>query len=1340
MPIKKLIIALFCLQVAIHCAAQNGTYYFNHLKVEDGLTQNTVWCMLQDQQGFMWFGTKDGLNRYDGYRFKIFRHDPSNPKSIGNNFIRSLYLASDGQIWVGTDAGLYIYNPNDESFTPFKVKTANGYSICKEVNDIKADQMGNIWIGVNWQGLFCYNKKKDLLTLYQADDKHKNTLSSNSVWSICIDLDGTVWVGTLGGGLNMINPKRNIIEHYMVQTNGNPDDIYKIIEDGPISILVGTMSGGVYSFNRVTHSFTPFITGGNKSLFVRDIFLGNKNEIWLGTESGLFIYSKDKKTTLQIRQVFGDKYALSCNAIYSIFKDKDEGMWIGTYFGGVNYLSRQNNSFEKHYPSSSSNGLSGKAVRELCEDSNGNIWIGTEDNGLNCFNPTTKQFKQYLPSNSKISYTNIHGLLLDGDELWIGYFTKGLDIFNIKTGAIRHISHTSSPLSISDNNAFSFCKDRQNNIWIGTISGLNYYDRKKNTIEHIMNVGSKTFIYDIIEDSRGLMWFGTYGNGVYCFNPRTKEWSNFRSQKNNPNSLGFDKIIGLFEDSKGNIWMSTEGGGVSVYNFKNGHFKSYNSRNGLPNDVVYKTLEDNNGFIWLSTNKGLARFNPKNGTFKLYTNSNGLINDQFNYKSGIKTRNGKLLFGTINGFVFFDPSKIEQDHHVPPIVLTGFQVYNTEVQVSGRSPLEQSITLAHKIRLKHNQNTFSFDFAALSYNASEMNQYAYKMENYDKEWTYITKNQKVTYPNMPPGKYVFKVKGANSDGVWNKEGISIEVVVRPPFWLSTVAIILYLLLTAYLSYYAINRYKSKIYAKHAERIDRMRIAKEKAVQQAKIEFFTNIAHEIRTPLTLIKGPYEQILKADIEAKDYQENLKIMGWNIDRLLNLINQLLDFRKIESNNFQIEKEPTAMVTLCEEVFQSFKPIAKQKGIALHKKIAHESFIADVDPEAMTKIITNLLSNAIKFAKTSITLELKHYRGEDGKFTISVRNDGKPITPEYRSRIFEPFFQIHSDEVKSGTGLGLSMVKYLVEQHKGTVEVQEGENEETCFTISIPIASSATYGEHPTNAEVEAAAPSATESVLDADEEETSDNECILIVEDDLPMRKFLKNILGKKYSIVEAEDGEMALKMLQEYSVDLVVSDVMMPKMDGYEFCSKLKNNVEYSHIPVILLTAKVSTNSKIEGLQSGADAFIEKPFSTDHLLTQIDNLLTNRTLLRQTFLSSPKSNVKSIATSKADEAFLEKINDLIHKNISNESFGVDQLAEMLNMSRSSLHRKIKGVSKLTPNDYIRLIKLKRAVELLEEGTYRVNEICYIVGFSSPSYFAKCFQKQFGMLPKDFVKQSS
>ena len=1330
--VKRLLISLIALAFSATAYAQNSTYYFNHLRVENGLTQNTVWCILQDRNGFIWFGTKDGLNRYDGYRFKTFRRDAQRSESsLGNNFIRSLFEDKNGKIWVGTDAGLYIYNPEKESFSKFSLKTAKGDQVTREVNDIKQDKHGTIWIGVNWQGLFEYNPHNDKLKLYDAASSGSSRISSNSVWSICVDRDGIVWIGTLGGGLNRFDPKLGRFEVYMLP-NAARNDIYKVTEDGTQNLLLGTSSDGVYSFNRITRKSTPFINDG-RSMFVRDITSVSANELWLGTESGLYIYNRTNGSLKNIRQKFGDKYSISCNAIYSILKDKDAGIWIGTYFGGVNYLPAQSALFEKFYPTGSKNGLSGKAVREFCEDADGNLWIGTEDFGLNLLNVKTKQFRQLVPKESSISYHNIHGLLCDGDNLWIGYFTKGIDVMNMKSGRIlKHYSSTGDPSSLSDNNVFSFCKDREGNIWIGTIYGLNLLSRGSNKIARVKEVGARTFIYDIKEDHNGIIWFATYGMGVYRYNPRTKEWDNLRNVKKDTTSLVYDKTINLFEDSNGNMWIATEGGGVSMFDPRTRRFKNYTSKTGLPNDVVYKILEDNQRNIWLSTNKGLAMLNPKSGAIRVFTSTSGLLNDQFNYKSGIKARNGRLYFGSIDGFISFDPQKIVSNKNQPPIVITEFQLFNNEVNINEkRSPLTESITLSKKIVLKYWQNTFSFDFAALSYNASEMNQYAYKMDSYDKDWTYLKQNRKVTYSNMPPGRYVFHVKGANSDGIWNEEGIELEVVIKPPFWLSNVAILLYIISVGYAFFYFSRLYRLRLLKKNQEKMNRMKVAKEKAIHQAKIEFFTNIAHEIRTPLSLIKGPFEQISKSDPSNPDYDENLKIMDSNINRLLNLTNQLLDFRKVENQNYLLNIRPTNIGELLDETLVSFKQALKQGKIELKLEKGNNEIIADVDQEAMTKVLSNLLNNAIKFAKNTIQVSLKLGSPSEGYFSLAISNDGKPITPEFRLKIFEPFFQIHSDELRAGTGLGLPLVKHLIELHGGKVYVDDADTNHATFVVELPLTSN----QHETGSTSLAPASDTKESYENAVQDGGKPR--LLVVEDDSGMRSFLVNLLSKQYAVSQATDGNEALTVLDQEAIDLIISDVMMPNMNGYEFCSQLKNKLDYSHIPVILLTAKTSMQAKIEGLEAGADAYIEKPFSTDYLLAQIANLLTNRSIIKESFSTSPYTPFKTIATSKADEEFVERLNEIIVKHIGDENFGVDQLAEILNMSRSSLHRKIKGIAHLTPNDYIRLVRLKKAVELLENGSYRVNEICYIVGFSSPSYFSKCFQKQFGVLPKDFAK---
>lgn len=1151
--LRKTVILLFFYILHTNAFGQQSTtqFYFNHLKVEDGLTQSTVWCILQDKTGFIWLGTKDGLNRFDGYKFKTFRYDPQKPEtSLGNNFVRTLYEDQNGKIWVGTNIGIYIYDPTTEKFSFFDCKTEDGTQIDKEVNDIQTDKLGNIWIG-NWQGVFKYNTLSKQLIHFKHDPKSSTSLSSNQVWCICIDSDNIIWVGTLNGGLNRYQSSTNDFITYSVGENGQEGEIYSIMESDTHSLLLGTKDRGVLSLNRISGKITPYIQDPEQPMYVRSIIRINEKELWIGTESGLYVYNTDNQSFKKITQNLADSYSLSSNAIYSIYKDREGGIWIGTYFGGINYLP-SSYSFEKQYPISGTNSISGNAVREFQEDQNGNLWIGTEDAGLTYFIPETKQFHK-CKFQEELKYHNIHGLLLDGDSLWIGYFSQGMDLVNLKTGKVEHFTSLSSGGELSDNNVFSIYKDRNNNIWIGTTYGLNILSPDNNKIRQVQEIGKEVFVYDIIEDSQGIMWFATYNDGIFCYNPRIKKWENIRNEKDNPESLGYDKIIGLYEDSRKWMWLSTEGGGASVYLPTEKKFKTYTTNEGLPNNVVYKILEDEKGNIWMTTNKGLSCLDIKANKIKTYKHKNGLLSDQFNYKSGIKTHNGRLYFGSINGFINFDPNEINTNTSIPPIVLTGFQIFNEETEVGEKSPLKQSIVFSKKIELTHEQSSFSFDFAALSYNASETNQYAYKLENFDKSWIYQPQNQRVSYSNIPPGKYIFKVVGANNDGIWNKEGLAVEIIVRPPFWASTTGICLWIFMIGVLSYYIISTYRKKLKLKSIQQIEKLEITKEKAIYKAKIDFFTNIAHEIRTPLSLIMGPYKQILKEDLSPQDYNENLEIMGSNINRLLNLTNQFLDFKKVENQGFALNFVPVNINEVVNSILYQFKSVFKLKNIEVKTNLPQPPIIALADSEVLTKIFSNLINNASKFAKEIVIIELCTEIPNEGFFSFKIRNDGKRIDSENRELIFDTFFQEKNDNVNGGSGLGLPLVKHLASLHQGKVYVDPSDTQYNCFIVEFPILKNIPI-ETKDNKELDINESYGKENNQNESlkEDNTPDKPQILIVEDDAEMCLFLKKLLSKYYITFHANDGIGALKILERECIDLVLSDVIMPNMDGFELC--------------------------------------------------------------------------------------------------------------------------------------------------------------------------------------------
>ena len=1273
----------------------------------------------------MWFGTKDGLSRYDGHAFRNFRHDEADKSSIGNNFIRSIFQGEGEELWVGTDIGVYLYHPATETFSRFSPQTAGGITIEKEVNDIKSDKDGDIWFSVDWQGVFRYKPQQKELIFYEV-----NTIVN--AWTICVDRENNVWIGTHGGGLNRYDRQNDRFE-VIPLSEETGSDIYLLFQDSYNNLLVGTANGGVKNLNLVSRQIRPLLKSEAYShLFVRDIIRKSDSELWIGTESGVYIYHTQRQTVESLCHEHFNPYSLSDNAVYSLYKDREGGLWIGTYFGGVNYYSPQHTPFERFYVQNRQNTMRGKRIREFQQDRHGNLWIGTEDGGLTCYNPRTGAFRNFTPdgSDNSICYHNIHGLLADDDRLWIGTFTHGLNVLDVNTQKIiRHYKKTDDPHSLCDNSVFAIYRDDAGNLWLGTIYGLALYNPQQDNFSKIAYTGN-TFIYDIFQSHDGIVWFASFNQGLFRYNPRNEAWKTFKHHPEDEKSLPHDKVVSMYEDRQKRLWVTTEGGGFCRYNPEDESFTSFSAKDGLPNDVVYKMLEDDKGRLWFTTNKGLSCFNPLTGDIKTYTLADGLLGNQFNYKSGIRTSDGKLYFGCLNGFIAFDPLTFSENGYIPPVVITGFRLFSKKAEAPGALPPQQpkSFSATGELHLKHDQSSFSIDFAALSYTAPEKNSYACMLEGFEKEWIDLAGANSVTYSNIPPGRYVFHLKGANSDGKWNEIPTTRTIYIHPPFYKTRIAYAAYALLLCCLTLMLILSYSKRQKRQTKRRLELFENEKDRELYNAKITFFTNIAHEIRTPLSLIKGPVEHILTHEPDRDELTENLKVVEKNTNRLLNLSNQLLDFRKMEAKGFQLNYMRSDVKQLISDVYTRFELTARQKHLAFELQLPPDSLWADVDREAVTKIISNLFTNAIKYAQTKIVLTLECT--DDSRLCVKVSNDGQLIPEEMKEKIFEPFFRIGDESgssIRLGAGLGLPLARSLAELHQGKLYLDLLPGLLNIFVLLLPLTQDAVITVQEESIEPETEAPPDEESLFKT-------KPTVLIVEDDREMRHFLYHKLKPAYNVVKASNGKAALACLQKESVDIVVTDVMMPEMDGLQLCSEVKSNVDLSHIPVVVLTAKADVKSRIEGLEAGADAYIDKPFSLEHLRAQISNIFTNRNKVKQAFINSPAQNTGSIALTKADEIFLGKVTQIIDKNLSDVDFTVDLLADELHMSRSSLHRKIKGVSELTPNDFIQLVRLKKAAELLQEGSYRINEICFLVGFASSSYFSKRFKKQFGVSPKE------
>jgi ligand-binding sensor domain-containing protein/signal transduction histidine kinase/DNA-binding response OmpR family regulator len=1303
----------------------NGqSYYFNHYQVENGLSNNSVECSLQDEDGFLWFGTINGLNRFDGYTFKTFHNNPEDSTSIGSNFIRCLYNDNHNTIWIGTNKGIYTYNKIGEKFSLVKsVPVGNS-------TEIISDPRGNYWFIIDLS-VYRLNPETGEVKMYRL-----NELTPVAT-SIALTPGNDLWVSTTKGSLKKYNLEQDSFVTYSVyEKNANwlPISLQKIYPITDDSFLIGTKSDGVKLFDARSRGFKDILTSTKQKtgIYVREFIKRNDHEYWIGTETGIYIYNTAVGSIVHLQKEFDNPYSISDNVIFTFCKDREGGLWVGTYLGGINYLPTQYVSFQKFFPQFRSPSLNGNAVHEICKDQYGNFWVGTEDGGVNKINIQKNSFTSFSPTGLKgsIVYHNIHGLLATGNELWIGTFEHGMDVLNIPTGkVIRHYQAGPSEHDLKSNFIVTIYETKAHELLIGTWGGLFKYNRSTDNFSSMPEMGFP--IQAILEDDQNILWCCTQGDGVYRYDPQNGTYASFKYDPASENSLIDNHVNGIFQDLQKNLWFATEGG-LCKYEKDKKKFTRYSTKNGLPDNLIFRIMEDGKNNLWISTSKGLVCFNPELGSIKTFKQSYGLLSDQFNYNSSYKDTDGMMYFGSVKGLIGFNPSQFIRNTSIPPVYITGFQVNNKELSVDNAdSPLKESITYTRHISLPYDQSTISIDFAALSYTVPDMNEYAYKMDGLDKDWTYLKTNRKAYFTKLPPGTYTFKVKGSNSSGVWNEKQANLEIYISPPLWESAWAYVLYSILIGGVAYLLIRFYVTRENEKNIRKIELLEIEKEREIYHAKIEFFTNVAHEIRTPLTLIKMPLEKLMKKENHHPEINENLRTMEKNTNRLIDLTNQLLDFRKTETDKFSLNFVKTDVSDLLRETFSVFQPAADQKNVHFKLEMPRIALLASVDPEALKKILSNLLNNAIKYADNKVIVQLLPFSSEDKVFIVEIKNDGYIIPHDQKEKIFEPFYRLKETEKQAGTGIGLPLSRALTESHKGVLDLKKPENNLNVFQLILPIHQDKEFNLQ--NDEPETPITPETTPMVESDH---TSRPAILFVEDNKEIQDFICRELHAEYAVRKAQNGKEALDILKDENIQLVISDIMMPVMDGLELCRKIKTNLEYSHIPIILLTARNTLHSKIEGLEVGADAYIEKPFAFEHLHAQISNLLSNRSKIKEYFASSPLVHMKSIGYSKTDKHFLEQLDTIIHQNLTNMDIDVENLAKIMNMSRATFYRKIKVLSNLTPHELINIARLKKAAEFLAEGNYKVYEVASMVGYTLQSNFARDFHKQFGMTPTEYV----
>ncbi|MDD4418401.1 MAG: two-component regulator propeller domain-containing protein [Bacteroides graminisolvens] len=1314
--ILKMIIGLLFWNALI---LKSESYYFKPYQVEHGLSNNNITSCLQDANGFMWFGTRDGLNRFDGYSFRIFRNDSGKPKSIGNSWVTCMAMDKNNTLWFGSLGGLYRYNEQEETFEPIS------FTLEKRVVDLVPNQDGDLWMILRNQ-LVKYNIQLNSHQTFTIPDNSSPT-------SICMTPQGKLWIGLHNGKLYELDEESGQFINYNLYTDTlnyrskNISKIYPTISGD--KLFIGSATDGAKILDIQTGTYKDILKEEKREIAVRGFIQTSLHEVWIATESGLFIYNIPADSYVAVQKRPYDPYSLTTNSLYCLFQDNDNGIWVGTYSGGINYYSPFQ-PFKKYYAYPGEDVLKGDLIHDICTDKYNNLWIATEDAGINKLNTTTGKYTNYQPQSGKMSifHVNIHGLVADDTRLWVGSF-GGVEVIDIPTGeVIKHYDKVSTATSWRNNAVVNMKKLPSGKLLVATTNGMFYYNSSSDQFDLMPQFPSQHRIQSIYEDHTGTIWAGTVGSGLFYYNPIDESSGSFIYDTlftNNSNNT----INDIYEDQSYNLWFATFEG-LKKYNRKNKQITRYTEKNGMPSNITFRILSDKNENLWISTSNGLAHLNPKTEEIITYKHEHGLITNQFNYNSAWKDKTGRMYFGMVKGMISFHPEEIKINEKKVKVYFTEMTIFDktSEANIPSRS-----ISSSKDIELEHDQSTFSISFSTLSYIAPDITEYAFFMEGLNKNWTYLNNSHTAYYTKLPPGHYIFKVKAANISGIWNDDNIAtLNIIIKQPWWFSNFAQFVYYILFIGLCLLIIHMIKNRNKKRLQLSMRDFEVEKEKELYQAKIQFFINISHEIRTPLTLIKSPLDKVLKNKDIPEEARDSLDIVNKNANRLLDLVNQLLDFRKTEIKEYNLSFTKTDIVIFIDAICERFRDTVEEHALLFNIKSDTKHLYAFIDKEVVTKVISNLLTNAIKYARSYISVSIVFLNEED-TFTISVSNDGEQIPEEIKEKIFDPFFRGESAMHKPGTGLGLPLAKSLTEMHRGTLSLVETSNELITFRLYLPI-------NQPNPIQLSEEKPLLSVSTKKKTFETDKSRATILIVEDNTEMQRFVGHEINTLYNVVTANNGQEALIVLKEQSIKLIVSDIMMPIMDGFSLLKKVKTDLEFSHIPVILLTAKNTIQARLEGLELGADAYIEKPFSMDLLLAQITNLLNNRNSVRSYYSTTPLASMKSMACTKADENFLEKLNDIINKHMEDINLDVDMIADQMSLSRPTLYRKISALSNLTPNELINISRLKKAAELILQGDMRIYEIAETVGFNSHSYFSRAFSKQFNMSPSQYAKSNN
>lgn len=1370
---RKELYLICTLFIAATISAQKKENHYNFRDIEESITQRAVSTIVQDSKGLIWMGTYGvGLNMYNGLDIVSYKQEFNNPHSLNSSLVQTAYVDSAGRMWVGTETGLNIFKNSSNSFDQVnfyrnnnlisnlvitsiveidnkkllvgtianglfevEIDELNGYSIKMGsldtspliINALIRDTEENIYIGTN-NGLYIYNKEK--IIDYAFDNKlYRDVKNSHiNVESMLIDNDGALWLGTHSKGIiKIVNPQKKNNDSYIIDLTS--ERILTMVQSPDGNILCGTENDGLFVIKKngdLVHNYRydKFNINSIKSNSVWSLFVDKQERIWIGYYNkgvGLYDYNFDKFDDIQSIQ--NVENSLQSSSVTGIIKDDHDRLWIAMDGGGIDVYDLETKKIVHllNRTNAIATKLTADDIQTIFLDSRGNIWAGTWNSGI-----------FYLPTNSK-TFRN---------------FTMS------NTGGI-----------LKSNRIMSFSEDVNGKIWIGTFSnGLHYYDLNENQFGNVEDIKfpelktNRAEIRKVMVDHQNMIWVATT-SGLFKRQANSNtlfEKIALEPGQSNPNcsEVIVDVIVSLYEDSENNVWIGTDGAGIWKYDTKENSLKWFYKNEGLEQETIATILEDNQGKIWMAGNKGISCYNRDEKLFTTYDINDGLLTNDFNFNSAFKDLDGSLYFGNYKGVNIVRPSNLPTNNSKPEVYFTDFKIYNKSVSLEDKnSPLEKVIAETNEITLNHRQSVFTIEFIGINYTRPEKNQYAYYLEGLEEDWNYVGNSRNATYTNLSPGEYTFKVKAANNDGVWNDQIKTLSIQILAPWWKTNLALTLYLILFSLFSSWLYRLLKARIREKRQIQFEREKRIQEEELNNRKIQFFTNISHEFRTPLTLILNPLKDIMSNPkySQPNEIYDRHNIIYKNATRLKRLIDELMDFRKLQLNKFSIKVSQIEINTFIQEITDHFKEEAILKNIALLLEKEKTPIQLWSDPSMLEKIVFNILSNAFKVTPENGTITINVFRSTkkivfplidssrpQSALEIHIEDTGSGINQEEVKKIFNRFYQVKNmnSQYYGGTGIGLEVVRNFVALLKGEILIESEESVGTKFKILLPLGKNHfTEEEIFCDSKFETLLPTTDILKIPSIKKESEKiKRTVLLVEDNTELRVYLKNELSYDYTVLEASNGKQALELANRKIPDLIITDVVMPEMDGIEFSSILKSHISTSHIPIIMLTAKTMMEDKVKGVDSGADVYLTKPFDMRLLNSYLVRLIENRQVYISKNLNDPNKLTLLEKTTELDKSFMQKVLDYLNKNLDKTDLNVEYLADDMHLSRSQLYRKIKAMTGLTPNELIRKLRLEKAKKMIESGCESISEVGFKVGFSSPSYFSRCFKSEFGILPTE------